>query len=217
AKSKYSHELSIFKEFIAESEEEYYIFKARALSGISASESIGVLSEGIEKLHSADLHILRGVYWISYLSDHARAISDFKAACELDPQNHGAHYALAKAQLESGIIKEGLSSITIAVNLDGANPDYHLLKAQAQISMGDFAFALESLDNVLALGKISPDIYMLRILCKRKLGDLRGGIEEAEVARFVYPDNFMITALWQGMNDLKNKPSGQHLDFEAED
>lgn len=94
-------------------------------------------------------HLKRGE---DYQNDkkYAEAVIEYKNVLQIDPNHAGAHYGLAKSQLQLGHAKEGFWELREAVRLDPKNHDAAVQFAQIAIYAGELEEALKRADAILA-------------------------------------------------------------------
>lgn len=127
--------------------------------------SADLLDKAVEPLrHSGSYHYARGGVAIR-LGDLDRAISEFTAACELDPEVAEFHgnlggALLEKARADQSLLPRAKEVLLRAVSLSPRLPDVHNNLGTAQLASGDAKAALASFDAALRLnGRHVPTLY----------------------------------------------------------
>ena len=119
----------------------------------------------------------------------AEAIIEYKNVLQLDPNQAGAHWGLARAYLQNKQPRQGFWELRETVRLDSSNLEAKLQFAQVSIYAGELDEALKQSDEVIASDPNMVTAYMVRAQVLEALKRPEEALEGLEKAYELEPDN----------------------------
>ncbi|RYD69120.1 MAG: tetratricopeptide repeat protein, partial [Verrucomicrobiaceae bacterium] len=148
------------------------VFPASVHAHGDLHEQIQAVSILIEKMPSAELHLIRGELHRAH-REYDEALADFDRAEALDTEIDAVHLARGCTLVEAGKYMEAEKALSRFLNEQPGHPAGYLYRARAVVALKQFDRSVADYDQAIGLAEVpKPDHYIERAEVLKRAGKL---------------------------------------------